>query len=793
MAKVSPILTAFNAGELSRTIDGRVDLQKYAHGCRRMENFIPLIQGPAQRRGGTRFVSEAADSSERSWMIKFEFSTADAYIIEFSNAGVIRFYKNRSQLKITGLDNVQDWDSGNTYSPGDIVGHFGVLPFYYCHTTNTNKSPPDPDYWHEMPGVVYEIPSPYTGSSLTAADGTCNLRVVQSGDVMYIATADGSHPPRKLIRYHDWVWVLEEYSPSQGPFDAMNTGAITLKASGATGAITLTASANLFSAVTDIGRLVRIESESLSVRPWEVNKSYNSGELVEYAGLIYKALNTKTSGTSPPIHTHGTAYDGQDGVQWEYQHPGYGIVRITGFTSQTVVSAEVVTDPVNGLAMLPADVVSDTTTRWQMGSWYPGNYPVAVTFWANRLWWATALAVFGSVPDDFENFSGDFFGEVSPDASIWRYVLSQDVNRINWISGADKLLIGTNGGEFVGGPLTESEPIGPGNFAVKRQSNVRSRGIQPVLVGTSACYVQRAGKKLISTTYAIQNDAYVAQDLAVLADRVTRSGIVSIAYQGEPHSIIWCALASGGLRGFTYEAQQDVMGWHRHDVGGAVECVATIPTPDGTADDLWMIVRREINGNTVRYVEYMERAWEGADEDGTPGDAPEDAFYVDCGITYDGTATATITGLDHLEGEEVAILADGATHPNRTVVGGQISLQRAASVVQVGLPMVSRLVSMRLEVPTPDGTSQGKTKRIHIATVRFLDTLGGKVGLYGRALEDISLRYPETPMDTPPDITSGDHVLSFPGDYESDGLIEIRQDQPLPMTVVAIMPEMRTY
>jgi hypothetical protein len=707
-------------------------------------------------------------------------------------------YKNRAPLKVF-FGNVQTWNNASTYSPGEIVSGDLLLglPWYYCTRQNTNKDPTDPanwPYWFMMTDDdIFEMPSPYTGGHLTMSDGTCGLRVVQSGDVMYITTASGSLPPMKLVRYGDTFWALEEYKPLQGPLEPQNISAITLQASAATGSITLTASASLFLMVRDIGRLVRIDSQNLSVKPWEVNKSYTTGDFVEYTGLIYKALNSKTSGTSPPIHTHGTAYDGQDGVQWEYQHAGYGIVRITGYTSATTVSAEVVSDPINGLSMLPADVVSGSTARWQLGSWYPGNYPVAVTFYASRLWWATALAVYGTVPDDYENMSGDFFGEVSADASIWRYVLSQDVNRINWISGADRLLIGTNGGEFVGAPLTESEPIGPGNFQVKRQSNVRSRGIQPVLVGTSACYVQRAGKKLIATSYAIQNDSYIAQDLAVLADRVTRSGIVATAYQGEPHSIIWCALASGGLRGFTYDAQQDVMGWHRHDIGGAVESVATIPTPDGAADDLWMVVRRTINGQTKRYVEYMERAWEGADEDGTPGDAPEDAFYVDCGITYDGTATATITGLDHLEGEEVAILADGATHPNRTVESGQITLDRPASVVHVGLPMISRLVPMRIETGAPDGTSQGKTKRIHSITARFLDTLGGRIGRYGGDLDDISLRFPDVPMDSPPPIGSGDHHLSFGGDYDTDALIEIRQDQPLPMTVVAIMPRMRTY
>src|SRR5690606_27840500 len=138
-----------------------------------------------------------------------------------------------------------------------------------------------------------------------------------------------------------------------------------------------------------------------------------------------------------------------------------------------------------------------------------------------------------------------------------------------------------------------------------------------------------------------------------------------------------------------------------------------------------------INGQTKRYVEFVERPWEGADEDGEPGDAQEDAFYVDSGLTYDGPATTTISGLGHLEGETVQVLGDGAVQPNKVVQGGTITLTRAANKVHVGLPMVSRLVPMRLEAGATDGTAQGKIKRVHSATVRFLDTLGGLIGRYG--------------------------------------------------------------
>ena len=330
---------------------------------------------------------------------------------------------------------------------------------------------------------------------------------------------------------------------------------------------------------------------------------------------------------------------------------------------------------------------------------------------------------------------------------------------------------------------------------ITRLSKQRVRAVQPIGVGTSLLYVQRAGRKLLSIDYTVETDNYVSTDLAVLSNRITRTGIVDMAYQGEPFGVVWCVLANGKLIGFTYDRQQEVTGWHRHPIGGDgfVEAVAVIPAPDGTREELWAVVRRTINGATTRYVEYLEAPWEGADEDGTGGDDQEDAFYVDSGLTYDGVSTTSITGLDHLEGETVQILADGATQPDQVVSGGAITLDRAASVVQAGLQAPARLVTMRIEAGSGDGTAQGKTKRVHSATVRFVDTLGGRVGQYGGRVDDISRRSPSTPMGEPEPIFSGDRDVDFPGDYDTDCRVEIRQDQPYPMTVAAIMPRLRTY
>jgi hypothetical protein len=241
------------------------------------------------------------------------------------------------------------------------------------------------------------------------------------------------------------------------------------------------------------------------------------------------------------------------------------------------------------------------------------------------------------------------------------------------------------------------------------------------------------------------------------------------------------------LLGFTFNREQDVLGWHRHPLGGEgiVECMETIPSPTAGQDDLWMIVRRTVNGQTKRYIEYLT-------PDFTDESSIVDAFFVDCGLTYNGSPATTISGLNHLEGAEVAILADGATHPPRTVTGGSITLQREATKVHVGYPYQTLMQTMRLEAGAADGTAQGKTKRITKAVIRFLATVGARAGADPSQLDEIQFRSPSNPMDQAVPPFTGDKLIEWPGSYDFEGYIYISQPQPLPMTVVAIMPQVHT-
>ena len=781
MPKASPIQYSFNTGELSPTLEGRTDLNKYSSGCRTLENFIPMVQGPARRRSGTYFVEEIKNSANRSWLLRFEFSESQAYILEFGDQ-YIRFYTNYGQVQ-TG--SVTAWLTSTAYAVGDLRSNGGTN--YYCkvaHTSGTFSTDLAAGYWHALTGTTYEIPSPYTAADLTNSNNTLKLRTVQSADVIYIVHP--SYAPKKLSRYSATRWILEDINFLGGPFEDVDPDeAITVYASAQTGTgITLTASSALF-ASTDVGSTFLLEQKSVDgITQWEVGKSISSGARRRSDGKTYEALNSATTGTVKPIHSIGAVYDGDSGVQWQFRDPGYGYVKITGFTNSTTVTVDVV-------SRLPSGAVGsgNATNRWAFSRWSSvRGWPSQVAFFRERLVFASGQKIDMSVAADYENFADrDESGQVVADMAIAIEVSSDQVNKIEWLAASDGLLIGTAGGEFVAQEVTTDQPLGPDNVKIVPQSSYGSKSVIPVLVGESVLFVQRSGQKLRELVFDFANNGYKSSDLTVLSEHITYGGLVDICYQQEPHSIVWCVRSDGELLGFTFNREQDVLGWHRHPLGGdgIVECVETIPSPFGDQDDLWMIVRRTIDGQTKRYIEYL---W----PDFVDNNDIEDAFCVDCGLTYDSTAVSTISGLDHLEGKIVSILADGAAHPNRTVESGSVTLQRASSVVHIGLPYTSRLQTMRPEAGAGDGTAQGKTKRINKMVIRFLATVGAKAGPDVDHLDEIQFRSGSALMDAPVPLFTGDKIMEWPGGYDFDGYMIVEQDQPLPMTLVALMPQLQT-
>jgi len=418
--------------------------------------------------------------------------------------------------------------------------------------------------------------------------------------------------------------------------------------------------------------------------------------------------------------------------------------------------------------------------------------PSCVSFFEQRLVFAgtnnNPQSIWFSKNGNYTNFT---VGTASDDALIYT-IASNQVNAIRYLSATRVLTIGTSGGEYV---LTSTNdgPITPTTTLIRKYSNYGSAPIDPVQVADVTLFVQRGARKVREFKFVgnVNTGGYSAPDMTILAEHITDGGLTQFAYQQEPDSVVWATRADGTLLGMTYRREEEVVAWHKHVIGGAfsggqavVESIATLPSDSGE-DELYMIVKRTINSVTKRYVEKLKLFDFGANT--------TSAFFVDSGLSYSGSAINSLSGLHHLPGESVSVLANGASHPDKTVASGSISLDFSATSASVGFGFTSNLETLRIESGSVDGTSQGKPKRIHAITLRLFETVGVEVGNGASDLDRIPFRDSSMGMDTAIPLFTGDKEIEFPGGFEDDDRIFVRQTQPLPLTVLALFPRMNTF
>jgi hypothetical protein len=736
------MLTAFNAGEWRATLDGRIDHERYHVACRRMRNFTPLVEGSAEFRPGTRFVKAAASASFPSTLIPFKFNTAEAYVLEFGD-GTMRVFKDH-----------------------------GIV--------------------ESSPGVPFSIGTPYSAARAPA------VQFVQSADVMWLVHPDVA--PQRLTRTDHAAWTLSAYTQKWAPFKSENLSeSLTVYASAATGVgITLTASSALFSP-TDVGRLIRLrEVVETKNTKWAnavdlIKDDTNSPEVdgvstCQYEGNVYRLIVSagNKTGNRPPIHTLGTETDGR--WTWTYLHSGSGYAQITGYTSPTVVTATVV-------KTLPDSVVGapNPSFRWAFGAWDAiSGYPRAICFFEDRLWF------FGTYAEPDRMWAtrpgGDYddFRETTDAEGALNFRLnSAEPNVIESVVPTRVLNIITSGGIFPASGADENEAVSIENLLkAERQVNYGGReGVQALAVDSVVLFLQRSGRQLREILFNDQEKAFQAHDIVRQAAHLSAPGITRIAYQQEPNRTLYCVLADGGFLCATYDRPQESLGWYMIELGGTgakLESVAVIPHPDQDQDEVWISVLRTFGGFDFRSIEYFER---GRDE----LTAIEDCFYVDSGLTYSGAPATVISGLSHLEGQTVRILADGARVADQVVSMGSVTLMDAASKVHVGLGYDGLLIPMRIEAGGEAGVSQGKTKRIHRIVIRLFRS--GEGTHYGTLaeLDELVLRDTFDIADAPAQFVSDDSIaVPWPGEYEQGGYVVIQHKGPTPCGIVALMPQLAT-
>jgi len=353
-------------------------------------------------------------------------------------------------------------------------------------------------------------------------------------------------------------------------------------------------------------------------------------------------------------------------ITWTFQTFEYytnGIVEITAVASGTSVTATVV-DAIGRVT---------PTSKWSEGAWsdYRG-WPRTIDFFEERLAFGGSehkpITVWLSKTADFENMRA---GTLDDDAMI--YTLNGDrVNEIQWIEQQEALMIGTAGAEWRLGASDREDPLTPTNVVARRQSTYGSAEIAAVSVNDVILFIERNERKVRELVFSIEKDSYVAPDLTILSNEVTTGGITEIAYMKSPDPILWCVRADGKLLGMTYERTQDVVCWHLQETDGDVESIAVVPSVSSYEDELYMIVERTIDGNTVRYIERKR-----------PQEETPYTWHVDCALEFNGGAAVDITGITNANPAVVSSTGHGLTTGDNVKITGVLGMTEANDIFEV--------------------------------------------------------------------------------------------------------------
>ena len=777
---MNTIQPSFAAGELAPNLWARVDLAKYHIGAKTLRNFFVLPGGGASNRPGTAYVGRCKDQTNPVRLLPFQFNTLQTYILEFgqyymrviTNGGYVleTAYTiasaggntNTAFVNTTATTNfsVGDWVfvSGSAFAAinsvacgvalvSSVSGSLIGLTNLDGGSLNVNGS--------GAGGTIarfYTLTTPYLGSDLAT------LKFVQSADTMTLTHP--SYAPRDLTRTGNAAWTLTTitFQPSINP-----PGSVTYTNAGGmannwttqyvvTSCSTSTGEESLPSSVLQATMTNQLNQNNTNIN----NLSWSSIGNANYYRVYRSVMLNQGTTTYPSSQMYG--YIGQ--------------TSNTNF-SDANFSPDFTQSPPSGTNPFASSNNPGVVTYFQNRKVYAGSNSYPTTLWMSQ-------------PSAFKDMNTS--NPTQDSDAITATITNKQVNAIKHLVSVNELLALTSGGSFKisGG---QGAAITPSTLTVTPQAYNGCSDVPPIVVGNDILYVQAKGSRVRDLSYNFYADVFTGSDMTIMAPHLFYAHqILEWAYAEEPFNLIWAVRDDGIMLGFTYLKEQDVYAWTRHDTNGLFKSVASVS--EGTEDAVYTIVQRTIpginSGNPVKYVERM--ASRNFMTSGVTDITK--AWFVDCGVQYSGTATTTVTLAPHLNGATVTILGDGNVFPNQTVVNGAVTLPNACSVITIGLPYVSQLQTLNLDYNDNGGSVQGKRKKVSAVTVRMENCRGLKVGHNFTTMTQIKERSTQI-YGSPVPMTTGDERVVLDPLWETSGSVCIQQDNPLPATVLAVIPEVR--
>lgn len=767
-------------GEVTPLMHARVDTDFYQAALAKARNVIISRYGPLSRCPGTLFQGGTKDNTRRSRMLPFEFSETQVYAIEAGHM-YFRFWTEAGQVV----------DGG---------------------------------------GVPIEIATPYD------EDTVFTIVPVQSADVIYLFAQD--QRPQILRRMSETSWSLDDYETKDGPYLDINTTATTLRPqfaallaahtsteTGTSGTVAIAASNGVCDSYIvkaspnfperapsewtlegfDGSAWIALDSQS-GETAWARGESrffefQNKTSFNQYR-FVWAGNNgggdtnielrlTRAADDQAPFNLTASSTTGiNDGVGFlpsDVDRP----IRVLGsdgrwrwYEIESRTSPTVVTVRMHGF------VLPDTRPiiNWRLGAWSDvTGWPRTGKFSEDRLFLAATdedpLGLWGSVTSEYDNFRVST--PVVDDDALSLRLTGGTLNAIQWLAESGSLLGGTSGSLRSVGSRDNTNAMTPTNIRQRQETAVPSSAITPLEIENIVMFVNRLQKRIYEAAYSFEADGYLAREASTLNEHLFLLGVEEITYIDEPEKVVICRRTDGQLIGFSYDREQKVVGATLIDFGGgAVESVMALPGTNAT--NLWMTIRRTVNGQTVRYIERLALFYrEALASLGPP-------VYGACSFVYSGVETGTITGLGALEGETLGIWANGWDVGDAVVTGGNLTLPggNTGGEIAAGIRMPWEIETLRLsQIGNQDGSGLGRNVRIVNALLDMFESAGVEAG--SKSQTDF-IKYEddvEVDPDQPMPLRTGMVPLPIDDSWQNKGVFVIKGDRMYPATFRGISLE----
>jgi len=749
--------TAFNSGELSPNMDGRTDLQIYKKGVSHLENFTILPQGGVERRPGTEFIAKTnnGNGSAAARLIPFEFSTDVVYVVEIGNTYARVFDSAGTSYAVTGtvpylqaeirdIQFISRFDTLILTHPNhppqqlqrtSTVPEFSIsaIDFIYPHfldeNTTTTTITPSGTLTVGGSATLTASASLFTSTMATTNKETfIKVRHPRSGSTKRVtgSALTGTGTSSELdVSFSDWK--LET--------DGTWTGTITLERS------------------TDNGVTFDVFAQFDTTGVASKNFIFNS-PLTEGATTLIRLKRESIVST-----------DGMDFQLSAESIYAEGIMKVTGFTSDTVVTGTIVSKIIS----------TDATTDWSLGAFSVDNgFPRTSSFFQNRLFFSGTTAepgtIYGSVSGDFFNNLQGSFG----DLAIKRVPNSPEATR--FLESKENLFAGTSGSIINVSPAsTTDEIVTATNIKTIPENAFGSSTMQGFLAGNAVLYTQKDNFKIRELIFNSNTASFQSNDLNVLSDVILEGtdnvGVVETFLQKQPNQVFWCVKNDGDMASLLYERNQEVIGWSRLTTDGDIVSGAAV---SGTADDaIWLCVNRGTNASPVYCVEKFKPI-------------RDLNWFVDSGVKATGTNITSVSGLGHLEGKKVQVVSDDNFHSEQTVSGGSITIDRKSSTIVAGLKYDSIMRTLPIEPTLAQRLPNSRVKGLTKAILRFRNTKGAKVGEFNKQLTSLPVLNTSDITGQPINVETGQFKFFIRNDWTREKILEVKQDLPYPMTVISL-------